>query len=115
MGVPDFELEAIPMRSASGVQSIENYPLQVGDEQVWIHALSVGNPQCVVFVDLSTLYTVYRQSLYTAYTSGQGLQLGCPEEIAFRKGWISANALEKRASLFSQNNYGKYLQSLLEQ
>ena len=51
MGVPDFKLEAIPMRSASGVQSIENYPLQVGDEQVWIHALSVGNPQCVVFVE----------------------------------------------------------------
>jgi len=45
----------------------------------------------------------------------QGLQLGCPEEIAFRKGWISADALEKRVSLFSQNNYGKYLQSLLEQ
>ena len=51
MGVPDFELKSIPMRSVSGVQSIENYPLQVGDEQVWIHALSVGNPQCVVFVE----------------------------------------------------------------
>ena len=51
MGVPDFELESIPMRSDSGVQSIENYPLQVEDEKVWIHALSVGNPQCVVFVE----------------------------------------------------------------
>ena len=44
----------------------------------------------------------------------QGLQLGCPEEIAFRQAWISADVLEKRASLFSQNSYGKYLQSLLE-
>ena len=45
----------------------------------------------------------------------QGLQLGCPEEIAFNNGWINAEELEKRASLFSQNSYGKYLQSILKQ
>jgi len=45
----------------------------------------------------------------------QGLQLGCPEEIAFNNGWINAEELEKRASLFSKNSYGKYLQSILEQ
>jgi glucose-1-phosphate thymidylyltransferase len=45
----------------------------------------------------------------------QGLQLGCPEEIAFNNGWINAEELEKRASLFSKNSYGKYLQSMLKQ
>ena len=45
----------------------------------------------------------------------QGLQLGCPEEIAFNNGWINAEELEKRASLFSKNSYGKYLQSILKQ
>ena len=43
----------------------------------------------------------------------QGLQLGCPEEVAYRNGWISTNDLEKRVSLFSKNSYGKYLQRLL--
>ncbi len=51
MGTPDFVPEAIPMRAPSDWQAIEDHPLQVGDEQVWIHALSVGNPQCVVFVE----------------------------------------------------------------
>ena len=45
----------------------------------------------------------------------QGLQLGCPEEIAFNNGWINAEELEKRASLFSKNSYGKYLKSILEE
>ena len=45
----------------------------------------------------------------------QGLQLGCPEEIAFNNGWINAEELEKRASLFSMNSYGKYLQNILKQ
>ena len=42
----------------------------------------------------------------------QGLQTGCPEEIAFEAGWISADDLRARAKLFSKNAYGKYLQNL---
>ena len=45
--------------------------------------------------------------------SRQGLQFGCPEEIAFRNNWINADELEERAALFSKNEYGKYLLSLL--
>jgi glucose-1-phosphate thymidylyltransferase len=43
----------------------------------------------------------------------QGLQVGCPEEIAFRAGWIDAAALEARARLFAKNDYGRYLMGLL--
>ena len=43
----------------------------------------------------------------------QGLQTGSPEEIAFDKGWIGANALAVRADLFSKNAYGHYLHRLL--
>ena len=39
----------------------------------------------------------------------QGLQTGCPEEIAFDQGWIDADALRERARLFAKNDYGKYL------
>lgn len=44
----------------------------------------------------------------------QGLQTGCPEEIAYAKGWISATDLEARADLFAKNGYGVYLAGLLD-
>jgi len=42
----------------------------------------------------------------------QGLQVGCPEEIAYQKGWIDRDALLARAALFHKNDYGKYLSDL---
>jgi glucose-1-phosphate thymidylyltransferase len=42
----------------------------------------------------------------------QGLQVGCPDEIAYRAGWINVDALMKRAELFRKNAYGQYLQSV---
>jgi glucose-1-phosphate thymidylyltransferase len=39
----------------------------------------------------------------------QGLQVCCPEEIAFRKGWISADELGRLAEKVSTNDYGEYL------
>ena len=44
----------------------------------------------------------------------QGLQVACPEEIAFRQGWIDAAALEKLAAPLSKNGYGRYLLNLLK-
>lgn len=44
----------------------------------------------------------------------QGLQAGCPEEIAWRQGWISSDALRTRAQMFSKNAYGAYLDGLLK-
>lgn len=43
----------------------------------------------------------------------QGQQVGCPEEIAFERGWIDAVALEARAEMFSKTSYGTYLRGLL--
>lgn len=43
----------------------------------------------------------------------QGLQTGCPEEIAYNQGWIDADALRARAAMFSKNEYGRYLNRLL--
>lgn len=44
----------------------------------------------------------------------QGLQVGSPEEIAFSKGWISAEDLRARAETFAKNSYGDYLLGLLK-
>jgi glucose-1-phosphate thymidylyltransferase len=43
----------------------------------------------------------------------QGLKIACPEEIAFRLGWISADELEALAHEYRTSGYGKYLLSIL--
>jgi glucose-1-phosphate thymidylyltransferase len=42
----------------------------------------------------------------------QGLQIACLEEIAFRKGWLSADDLGRRAATLRNSDYGSYLQQL---
>ena len=46
-------------------------------------------------------------------TERQGMQVGSPDEIAFRNGWISKAALRERAELFSKNGYGRFLTRLV--
>ena len=43
----------------------------------------------------------------------QGLMVACPEEIAFRQGWISAEAVQKVADQLKKNSYGQYLNKIL--
>ncbi|HEX3632965.1 MAG TPA: glucose-1-phosphate thymidylyltransferase RfbA [Casimicrobiaceae bacterium] len=43
----------------------------------------------------------------------QGLKIACPEEIAYRQGYIDAAALEKLGQAMARNGYGQYLLSLL--
>ncbi len=45
----------------------------------------------------------------------QGLKVACPEEIAYRKGWIDAARLEELARPLLKNGYGRYLKRVLEE
>lgn len=45
----------------------------------------------------------------------QGLQTGCPEEIAFEAGWITEDMLREQAQRFAKNAYGRYLLGLIGQ
>jgi len=44
----------------------------------------------------------------------QGLKVGCPEEVAWRLGWISGSELEALAAPLRKSGYGDYLLQLLE-
>lgn len=44
----------------------------------------------------------------------QGLQSGCPEEIAYEAGWIDNAQLAVRAKMFGKTHYGRYLRNLLK-
>ena len=45
----------------------------------------------------------------------QGLKVACPEEIAFRSGWISAAELERQAQPLLKNGYGQYLLQIMKE
>jgi glucose-1-phosphate thymidylyltransferase len=45
----------------------------------------------------------------------QGLKVACPEEIAYRQEWITANELEALAAPLLKNGYGQYLQRILQE
>ncbi|MBO80904.1 MAG: glucose-1-phosphate thymidylyltransferase [Citromicrobium sp.] len=43
-----------------------------------------------------------------------GIKIGCPEEVAFRQGWLSADALLERAAMMGKTGYGAYLKKLVD-
>jgi glucose-1-phosphate thymidylyltransferase len=45
----------------------------------------------------------------------QGLKICCPEEIAWRNGWIDAGQLEKLATVLAKSGYGEYLRSIVKE
>ncbi len=45
----------------------------------------------------------------------QGLKIACPEEIAYHRGFINAEQLERLAEKFLKNSYGKYLKQVLQE
>lgn len=44
----------------------------------------------------------------------QGLKVACPEELAYRQGWIDAQQLQRLALMLAKNSYGQYLLQVLE-
>ena len=45
----------------------------------------------------------------------QGMQVGSPDEIAFRKGWIDRAGLTERARIFGKSSYGAHLDAVLNE
>jgi len=67
----------------------------------------------VAWLDTGTHEALLQASNFIhAVQERQGLKIACPEEIAFRKGWISREDLEAQAARLRKNPYGEYLERL---
>ena len=68
----------------------------------------------VAWLDTGTHESLLQASMFIeTIESRQGQKICCPEEIAYRAGWIDAAMLERTASELAKSQYGEYLYSLL--
>jgi glucose-1-phosphate thymidylyltransferase len=68
----------------------------------------------MAWLDTGTHESLLEASQYIATIERrQGLKVACPEEIAFRQGWISAANIEMLAAPMLKNGYGQYLIRML--
>ena len=51
MGRPDLSSEAVPMSISPPVANVVRYPLHLGGDVLEVTCLSMGNPQCIIFVN----------------------------------------------------------------
>ena len=70
----------------------------------------------MAWLDTGTHESLLEASQYIATIERrQGLKVACPEEIAYRRGWISATDIERLAQPMLKNGYGQYLMQMLSE
>ncbi len=68
----------------------------------------------MAWLDTGTPDSLHEASAYIrTLEHRQGMKVGCPEEVAYRMGWISAAQLEQLAQPLRKSGYGDYLLNLL--
>ena len=69
----------------------------------------------MAWLDTGTFDSLHEAGSYIrTLEQRQGLKVGCPEEVAWRQGWIEASQLERLAQPLLKSGYGQYLLQILE-
>jgi glucose-1-phosphate thymidylyltransferase len=72
-------------------------------------------PEGTAWLDSGTFSSLHDASNYVRIVEErQGVKVGCPEEIAWRHGWISDEELLERSSELLKSGYGHYLRNLVD-
>ncbi|HAF62583.1 MAG TPA: glucose-1-phosphate thymidylyltransferase [Anaerolineaceae bacterium] len=72
--------------------------------------------QGIAWLDAGTHQSLMQASNFIqTVEERQGIMISCPEEIAFKNGYIGRSQLQKLADEYSSNGYGEYLEVLLNQ
>ena len=70
----------------------------------------------MAWLDTGTFDSLHEAGAYIrTLEQRQGLKVGCPEEVAWRQGWIDSAELEQLAQLLLKSGYGSYLLQLLDE
>ena len=86
--------------------------LYLNQNQLHVEVMGRG----YAWLDTGTHESLLEASQFIATLENrQGLKVACPEEIAYRQNWITANELEALAAPLLKNGYGQYLQRILRE
>jgi glucose-1-phosphate thymidylyltransferase len=68
----------------------------------------------IAWIDTGTFESLAEASTFVGSVQRRtGTMIACPEEIAYRNGWISQEQLEASADKYKKSDYGKYLKKIL--
>ena len=109
--VPEKALTVRPSnRGELEITSLNQMYLQ--EQKLTVELMGRG----MAWLDTGTFDSLHEAGAYIrTLEQRQGLKVGCPEEVAWRQGWIDDGQLEQLAQLLLKSGYGRYLLQLLDE